>query len=420
MGQSAALALTLGVESLVVLMWLRGAAVAVPWRRMVIAALLPSSLTHPLAWRAAAALSADGSVAGLVAIETAVVLVEAAVLRALLPLDARRALVVAAAANLASFTAGLALMAPVPLHLVALALFGLPHVVWEMAFVRSRYGARWPRRWWHALWTVLALQALVRGGDALDIVPSQWVQASDIATLALIGALVACAPRGTGAAARLVGAVGAIALVWLLAAGELIVALLWLSLLHNFTPLLLAWDLAREDASQRPVAWGVTALLVLPLGVVAAALAVPAFADWIAAAQGGVSSGVASSGSASDAAPLAAQLPFGATPQLLPALLTALALAQCAHYLCVIHLLPQAEARRSGRPPLPGRGRAAALLATAALAVYFLIDAPSARELYAVAAGAHAWLEWPVLLMAWLGGGALLAQAGEGLERRHA
>ncbi len=410
MGQSAALALTLGVESLVVLMWLRSAAVSVPWRRMAIAALLPSLLTHPVAWRAASALSADGYVAGLVAIETAVVLVEAAVLRALLPIDARRALVGAVAANLASFTAGLALMAPVPLHLVALALFGLPHVVWEMAFVRSRYGARWPRRWWHALWAVLALQAMVRGGDALDIVPSQWVQAADIATLALIGALVACAPRGTGAAARLVGAAGAIALVWLLAAGELIVALLWLSLLHNFTPLLLAWDLAREDASQRPVAWGVTALLVLPLGVVAAALAVPAFADWVAAAQGG----------ASDAAPLAAQLPFGAAPQLLPALLTALALAQCAHYLCVIHLLPQAEARRSGRSPLPGRGRAAALLATAALAVYFLIDPPSARELYAVAAGAHAWLEWPVLLMAWLGGGALLAQAGEGLERRHA
>lgn len=408
MGQGAALVLTLVVECLVVVVLLRPSVIGMS--RILAAAVAASLLTHPFAWRAAAALSPDGYAQGVAIIEMAVVLVEAAVLRLLLPVGARRAFVIATVANLASFTAGLALMAPVPLYIVALALFGLPHVVWEMAFVKSRYGARWPLRWWHALWAVLALQALMRVAAAVGWVSPLWVAASDIATLALIGAIVVCAPRGTGIAARLVGAAGSLALAGLLAAGEPVVALLWLSLLHNFTPLLLAWDLAREDATQRAVAWGVTALMALPVLVVVGAIGSPGLAAWMATAQGG----------ASGTAPLASQLPFGATPALLPALLTALVLAQCAHYLSVIHLLPQAEARRSGRPPLPQRARSLALLASAVMAAFFLVDHAAAREWYAVAAGAHAWLEWPVLLMAWLGGGALLAQAGEGLERGHA
>lgn len=415
MGQGAALALTLAVECVVVALLLRRSGPL----RAVAAAAAASLLTHPFAWRAAAALSPDQHLVGTVVIEAVVVLVEAGVLRLLLPIDARRATVVSLVANAASFGVGLALMAPVPLYLVALAVFGLPHVLWETAFVRSRYGARWPVRWWRALWAVLALQALMRGADALDVLAPGWAQASDIATLALIGVLVACAPRGTGVAARAVGAAGALGLVWLLADGQLVAALLWLSMVHNFTPLLLAWDLAREDASQRPLAWGVTALLSLPLVLVAAALTLPPVAAWVATVQEGVLTGGAA-GYPSAVSPLAAQLPFGATLQLLPALLTALVLAQCAHYLCVIHLLPKAEAQRSGRPPLPPRWRSAALLATVVLAAFFVVDYPAAREVYAVAAGMHAWLEWPVLLMAWLGGGASLAHAGEGLQRRHA
>lgn len=409
MGQGTALALTLLVECLVVALLLRSAR-----PQVLLAAVAASLATHPLAWRAAAALSAETYWQGVVAIEVVVVFVETLVLRLLLPIGLRRASVVAVSANLASFVVGWALMAPVPLYLVALALVGLPHVVWEMAFVRSRYGTRWPLRWWHALWAVLALQALMRGAAAAGWVSPPWVAASDIAALASIGVLVACAPRGTGVMARAVGAAGALGLVWLLVAGEVVVALLWLSLLHNFTPLLLAWDLAREDTTQRPLAWGITALLASPLALAAAAALSPAFAGWIAALQG------ASVGQAAAASPLAAQLPLGASPQLLPALFSALVIAQCAHYLSVIHLLPQAEARRSGCPPLSVRSRSLALLATAALAVLFIVDHATARAVYAVAAGAHAWLEWPVLLMAWLGGGALLAQAGEGLERRHA
>mgnify|MGYP006274696433 CR=1 FL=1 len=142
-----------------------------------------------------------------------------------------------------------------------------------------------------------------------------------------------------------------------------------------------------------------------------------------ASVAGASAVGLPSGGGGAGGGALAAQLPFGATP----ALLSAVALAQVLHYYCVIRLLPAAEARRSGRAMLSPGACAAALAATAALAAYFWADPAAARGLYAVAAGAHAWLEWPVLLMAWLGAaadgaaatnaGPLLAQRGEGGER---
>lgn len=305
-----------------------------------------------------------------------------------------------------------ALVAPLPLHLVALAVFGLPHVVWELAFLRSRYGRRWPRGWWAGLLCVLALQAAARGAQAAGIAPALLVQGVDLATLALLGALVAAAPRGTGLAARCAGAAGALGLVALLLRGDVAAALLWIALLHNFTPMLLAWDLAREDRRQRPLARRITVMFALPL--VIAVLPLP---DIAGIAAGAVVGGTTAGADGATGGVLAAQLPFGATP----ALLSAVALAQVLHYYCVIRLLPAAEARRSGRAMLSPQALTAALVATFALAGYFWSDPPAARALYAVAAGAHAWLEWPVLLMAWLGASAgartLSAQAGERLQR---
>lgn len=75
---------------------------------------------------------------------------------------------------------------------------------------------------------------------------------------------------------------------------------------------------------------------------------------------------------------------------------------------------------RRPRPAASLLAAALSLLAAVVLAAFFVVDYPAARGVYAVAAGMHAWLEWPVLLMAWLGGSALLAQRGEGLQRSHA
>lgn len=277
-----------------------------------------------------------------------------------------------------------ALLLPLPLHVAALAAFGLPHVVWELWFLRARYGARWRPGWWLALWSVLSLQAAARAAHWLGALDAEVVQAADLATLALAAMLVALAPRGTGMAARAAGAALALGTFLALRHGDFLVVLACLAIAHNFTPVALAWDMAREDDDMRPFATLVGALFVLPLVV--------ACLPWSLVLPLKVQ--------AAHAALLEAQLPPGWGGAQRGAILSAIVLSQCLHYYCVIRLLPEAERRRSGRPVASRAARLLALGAAAAMLAYFVVDHAEARRLYAVAAGMHAWLEWPVLLMA--------------------
>lgn len=291
-------------------------------------------------------------------------------------------------ALLAALLVAAAVVAPAPLYLASLALFGLPHVVWELGYLRSRFGARWTRAWWLLLSAVLLIEAGVRTAYWGGWVHGQAAQIVDLLALLLTGVVVALAPRGMGWPARLAGTAFALVLLGLLQHGEVVPALLLLSIAHNFTPLALSWELARDDASARPLAWRVTALFALPL-FVAALPATATAAAWLP------------TGLSAPAGLLEGQLLPGWGAAHRPSWLSALVVAQCLHYYCVIRLLPQAQGARSGRPVLPAAARAACLLAAAGLAAYWLVDWAGARKLYAVAAGVHAWLEWPVLLMAW-------------------
>jgi hypothetical protein len=114
MDQTTALALTLAAELLVVIASSRRRIVAAgsrrridaAWLRLIAAGLLPSLLTHPLAWRAAAALPVAGYLRGVLVIETVVVIVEAVLLRLLLRIAWREAFLLALVANAASFAVG--------------------------------------------------------------------------------------------------------------------------------------------------------------------------------------------------------------------------------------------------------------------------------------------------------------------------
>jgi len=114
MDPATALALTLAVELPLVIVRTRRGVVAAgsrcgidaAWPRLIAAGLLPSLLTHPIAWRAAAALPVAGYARGVLVIETVVVIVEAVLLRLLLRLAWREALPLALVANAASFAAG--------------------------------------------------------------------------------------------------------------------------------------------------------------------------------------------------------------------------------------------------------------------------------------------------------------------------
>lgn len=294
-----------------------------------------------------------------------------------------------------------ALLLPLPLHVAALAAFGLPHVVWELWFLRARYGARWRPGWWLALWSVLSLQAAARAAHWLGALGADAVQAADLATLALAAMLVALAPRGTGMAARAAGAAMALGVFLALRHGDLLVVLACLAIAHNFTPVALAWDMAREDGNARPFAMLVGALFVLPLAVACLPWSLVLPIEMRAA----------------QAALLEAQLPPGWGGAQRGPILCAIVLAQCLHYYCVIRLLPEAQRLRTGRPIASRGARLAAIGASMALLAYFLVDHAEARRLYAVAAGLHAWLEWPVLAMALLGAaarhGAPVSDAGQ-------
>jgi len=290
----------------------------------------------------------------------------------------------------AAFLSGLLILAvwlPLPLYLLSLAVFGLPHVIWEMGFLRSRYAARWPKRWWYALGAVLLAQAGVRGAVWLGSYPAGLSQIIDLFALMLLALMVVLAPMRCGWRVRSLGLMLAGVIVWLLEQGDILTPLLLLALVHNMTPLAMAWDLARDDVSARPLAWLVSGLFVLPAAIIVwgegmQAWATAAFVDY---------------------APLLdSQLPTQWGGMRRQAILSAIVLSQCLHYYCVIRLLPNAESQRIGRKVLSPTVKIGTLLASMLLIGYYVIDYSAARKLYAVAAGAHAWLEWPVLLMALL------------------
>ncbi len=280
----------------------------------------------------------------------------------------------------------LSLCLPLPLYLISLALFGLPHVIWELGFIRSRYAVRWPLRWWLALGLVLLFQAGGRAAVWWGSYSGSASQIVDLFSLLLLFLIVAAAPFRAGWRVRSAGIIFAGVIFYLLERGDILTALLVLALAHNFTPLALAWDMARDHAPAKPLAWTISALFLLPVLV----------------AVSGAMWSVLPGALASYSPLLDGQLPPQWGGQNRQALLSAIVLAQCLHYYCVIYLLPRAEHQRVGKNVLSATVRIATVPIVLLLLTYYALDYSAARKLYAVAAGIHAWLEWPVLLMAWL------------------
>lgn len=104
-GQAAALGLTLLVEAPIVWAGTRAAARGAGWR--LAAALLPSSLTHPWAWRVLGHYGPHDRAAGLLLVEGIVCIAEVPLLMLLAGLSLRRAVAVSIVANMASLALGL-------------------------------------------------------------------------------------------------------------------------------------------------------------------------------------------------------------------------------------------------------------------------------------------------------------------------
>ena len=273
-----------------------------------------------------------------------------------------------------------AIFAPLPLYLLALTLFGLPHVLWELRWIRQTYQAAIAPLVWWLWWGVLGIQALSRCSAWLGIIPADitaWVDLLTLALLFMVAAVTAACSRTFRAGVFASLAVGfAAALLWAINTGEVVVVLVVLAIAHNFTPLLLVTTGQRFHAlAAKPVLWGLFSLPVLVvLTLLVVGKSVPDTTGW--------------------------WMPSEATwvqqhwASAFTALLSGLVLAQCLHYYSVLRLLPTTLVLPTASGWLVG-----AIGVSVGLSAYFMVDFKAARQLYAVAAGIHAWLEFPLILL---------------------
>lgn len=276
-----------------------------------------------------------------------------------------------------------ALVEPVLLYFISLLLFGLPHVLTELAFVRRRFHWRGGRLFWRVLAALLVLEAALRLGGAASGLSSATLGMLELLLLSGLLASVLLV-SGAGLAARLGAVLLAGGIGLLLHRGEILLALTVFALLHNFTPLAFVLDLAREEPRARLHARWMALVFCLPLLAGFLAWLWPPHWIWHSAFM--------------EERFLAQISGDWLDTRTRIAVLAAAALAQCLHYLAVIRWLP-ALASSPARPLLSIRGKAAIAVAGIALSILFLLDYGNARWLYGAAAGVHAWLEWPLLVL---------------------
>lgn len=285
-----------------------------------------------------------------------------------------------------------AALVPLPLYLVALSLFGLPHVLWELRWLQLAGQGVFSPRPVLVLAACLGVLVLGRAGVLLNLPWASWAPWLD--ALALMLALLVVLPRvprrRRPLALLLMAGLG-VCLV--LRSLELLIALLMLlSVAHNLTPLaLLRWRVPASSSMHvhLRVLFCLPVLLLLLGGLGVSQSLVP---------LGGTLPG--------EAAWLVRQ---GVADHWLHGAMSALVMLQCLHYLAVLRWLPRtlpvasittAPASVALPDPLSWSGtalRRGVLLACMFMTLAFAWAFSEARLLYAVAAGVHAWLEWPLL-----------------------
>jgi len=290
---------------------------------------------------------------------------------------------------------------PLATYTTALALFGLAHVLSELTYVDRRFGARLGagktlRIGLPILVAVLARAAAARG----LLVPAVDVTIELLAAAALALGVVTRMRRhrAAGAAIGLFLALGAVAAPFQM--------LLGLAILHNLTPLGFFAEALTGERRRRAMILLAVPLVALPLLIATGlpcavlarlGLALPE-ARFLASGPLALNLGVFVPAS------------LVSTDWALHAF-SAAVFAQIMHYAAVIVLLPRLSEEMPPRLPRSGRHwvKPAIAVAAAGFALVFVVDYGFARQLYALAALVHSWVEIPVLLLAL--GGAAMAQS---------
>lgn len=289
----------------------------------------------------------------------------------------------------------LAIIAPLPLYLVALILFGLPHVLWELNWVKHTYGYQLPPLVWWLWGVILGIQALGRLGVWLGGWSSTISSGIDISTLGLLLAVsfyLGYQQQSTRLRFKLsllVLAVGGIYLA--LQQHNIVGVLLILAILHNFTPLFLAQS--HQYFDQLPATRTLKLLFSLPF-LVALLVTVSGYK-----AESTINFWLPT-----EAVWLQTWVKTGFN-----AVLSGLVLSQCLHYYSVLRLMPSTLPKNTIQS-----GQVLAVILSALLTLYFIDDFNHARQLYSVASGVHAWLELPLIALLLTGVFSALAKPASG------
>lgn len=280
---------------------------------------------------------------------------------------------------------------PLLTYTLSLAAFGLAHVLWELHYVRARFGPRLEvslKRLLGALLLAVVALRVSRIGDVTSTSTSGALE------LLVVVALCAAVLPALWSLRRRNAVLGA-ALVLLLGAGLAISpvgTLLLLAVLHNLTPVGLLVEAAPPGHRRRTLAGAAAVFVGVPLLI---ATGLP-YATLHAAAP----ALLAAEASVLPAGPLQAHLSaylpraWHSSGWALHAF-SALVFAQCAHYAAVIHVLPR---HLDERERLTSRQRYAIAAACAILFIAFALDFGQTRSWYGVAAAVHAWIELPILI----------------------
>lgn len=305
-----------------------------------------------------------------------------------------------AATGLAAFSI-LAIVAPLACYTVALAMFGLPHVLSELRYIDRRFSRRLDAHRLILLAGILAAVVAIRVATVFHFIPVGIGVPAELSGVAVLALASAGGPGSRKALALAVAAtIGTATLLAPFGTATI------LSIVHNLTPLGLLWQLLPGKQRARATAWAALPLLAMPLLL---ATGLPRLAlQWL-----GLS---VSPADPLGAGPLADHL-FVYVPAVLTGtaqaidLFTASVVAQGGHYVSVILILPmllqQRDPDSAGLLAWPKGMGFAVLCATAgavSLAV-FLGGFAQARSLYGIAASLHAWIEVPILILALTGGG---------------
>lgn len=293
--------------------------------------------------------------------------------------------------------------APLIVYATSLSLFGLAHVAYETRYVDGRFGGRLARRLLVVLAALSVAIVLSRALFSTRVLPAGF-QATTETTLLALFALAALPPGGLrGITSRGAGAVACVAGLVLLLAGGAVLApaatLAVFSLLHNVTPIGFLVE-AAPAAERRGVALRTSLLLIgVPLLVALGAGEALLGVVGLSAHEGAPFS----VGSLRDH--LVVYVPKGVDMPWARQLFSAAVVAQVMHYVATIVLFPRAAARNGDEGhlfpwPSPRVFAATIVVLSLVLLVGFVGWFRDARALYGIPAAFHAWIEIPLLLLA--------------------